>query len=152
MHKSGGILIIFISAILINFAIFNTIPFGYAENNQTIPASNQTIPANNQTIPANNQTSPVASQNNNQTNQEASPITENQSNEDEIGVVSVSTTRSDYQGLNQKAQANGFVRIIVGLDAPFEPEGNFATIQEKINQRENIVNAQDALLQAIPSP
>ena len=56
-----------------------------------------------------------------------------------------------HDELSKKAEDLGMVSVIVELDFSFQPEGKFSTIQEKINQRVNIGNSQDALLQAIPS-
>ena len=43
------------------------------------------------------------------------------------------------------------MRIIIGLDIEVQPEGKLSTIQEKINQRQNIGKAQEVLFQSIPS-
>jgi len=58
---------------------------------------------------------------------------------------------SNYDKISKKVEKNGNVRVIVGLVSDFQPEGKFSAIQDKINQRQKIGNAQDALLQAIPS-
>ena len=53
--------------------------------------------------------------------------------------------------LSEKIKNNGQVRIIVGLDEDFVPEGYFKTVKEKMNQREKFRNSQDALLQEMSS-
>jgi len=58
--------------------------------------------------------------------------------------------QAQLKKLVDKAKTTGRVNVIVGLDVAFTPEGFFKTNQEKINQRQNIVNAQDRLLQDLP--
>jgi len=59
--------------------------------------------------------------------------------------------QANYNALLNKAEKYGKVRIIVGLDIEVQPEGKFSTVQGKINQRQNIGKAQEALFQTIPS-
>jgi len=55
-----------------------------------------------------------------------------------------------YDELSKKAKSDGVVKIIVGLNIDFKPEGKLTSAQV-LTQRENIQNTQDKLLQAILS-
>jgi subtilisin family serine protease len=55
-----------------------------------------------------------------------------------------------YNELIAKAQTKGMVRIIVGLNVPFQPEGDVSRSQA-IQQRQRIAHAQDQLIQRISS-
>jgi len=58
---------------------------------------------------------------------------------------------SSYDKLSEKVQANGSVRIIVGLDIDFKLEGEFSTTQEKIDQQKKIQDSQNTLLKTVPT-
>jgi len=66
-------------------------------------------------------------------------------------VLESDDSKDPFQKLSKKAKTEGTVRIIVGLNTSFQPEGKFSNIQDKMNQRENIKNVQDKLLQSLPS-
>ena len=62
-----------------------------------------------------------------------------------------SNLSSSYDKLSDKVQANGSVRIIVGLNIDFKLEGEFSTIQEKTDQQKKIQDSQNTLLQTVPT-
>ena len=62
-----------------------------------------------------------------------------------------SNASSRYNHLLEKTKTHGQVRIIVGLDIDFKPEGEFATTSEKENQRANIHKKQNQLLDSLSS-
>jgi len=61
-----------------------------------------------------------------------------------------SNGKANVNKLLDKAKSNGQVRIIVGFDVDFTPEGYLAA-QEKMNQRANIRNAQNSVLDNMAS-
>jgi hypothetical protein len=63
----------------------------------------------------------------------------------------VSASNPDVSGLLAKAAEQGNVRIIVGVDTNFQPEGELAGLQEVQAQRSSIQRAQRSLLSSLPA-
>jgi hypothetical protein len=61
----------------------------------------------------------------------------------------VNSAPPHYTVLLTKAQQNGSVRIIIGLQVPFVPEGNLPDEAAVTAQRKAIADAQDALLRRL---
>jgi subtilisin family serine protease len=55
-----------------------------------------------------------------------------------------------FDALKEKAQSQGSVRVIVGLRADFQPEGNLAKATDVVQQRARIASVQELLVQKMP--
>ena len=60
-------------------------------------------------------------------------------------------TEEAFGALTSKAEAGGTVRVIVGLDVPFQPEGYLAGAEQVRAQRGDIARAQAGLLRHLPA-
>jgi len=57
----------------------------------------------------------------------------------------------NYNRLYEKARNDGNVRVLVELNVDFKPEGDYKSENEIKNQRQEIRNSQDALMEALSS-
>jgi len=141
MISKVGLSVIIISLIILSTGIINFVPFAIASNGNNNFDENVEVILQSKT----GKGPPVEIP-------KGPPIKKSGLEDHKpTSVLEYDNSKDSFEKLSKKANAEGTVRIIVGLNTSFQPEGKFSNIQDKMNQRANIKNVQDKLLQTLPS-